>query len=87
MNIEEFIKKSGKSLKEIAKEVMIDPKHLYKIRNGTSEPTASIIIRLCDALGCTADELLGRDKKTPSDESEGAETKGREIDGTDKDAL
>lgn len=87
MNIEKNIKKSGKSLKEIAKEAKIDPKHLYKIRNGTSEPTASVIIRLCDALGCTADELLGRDKKTPTGDPEGAETKGIEKDGTTKDAL
>lgn len=87
MNIEENIKKSGKSLKEIAKEAKIDPKHLYKIRNGTSEPTASVIIRLCDALGCTADELLGRDKKTPSDDLKGAETKGTEKNGTAKNTL
>lgn len=78
MNIEEIIKRSRKSLKEIAKEAKIDPKHLYKIRNGTSEPTSSVIIRLCDALGCTADELLGRDKKTPSERTEGAAKKERD---------
>lgn len=87
MKIEEIIKKSGKSYEEVQKEAQISQRQLYRIRKGTSEPTASVIIRLCDALGCTADELLGRNKKTPSNESEGAETKGREIDGTDKDTL
>lgn len=87
MKIEELIKRSGKTYTTIQKEAKISQKQLYRIRMGTSEPTASVIIRLCDALGCTADELLGRDKKTPSDDSEGAETKGREKDGTTKDTL
>lgn len=80
MKIEEIIKKSGKTYEEIQKEAQISQRQLYRIRKGTSEPTASVIIRLCDALGCTADELLGRDKKTPTGDPEGAKTKGREKD-------
>lgn len=87
MNYEFYIKRSGKTLKQIQEETGISHAQLYRIRAGQSEPTASLIIRLCDALGCTADELLGRDKKTPSGDPEGAETKGREKDGTDKDTL
>lgn len=87
MNYEFCIKRSGKTLKQIQEETGISHAQLYRIRAGQSEPTASVIIRLCDALGCTADELLGRDKKTPSGDPEGAETKRREKDGTDKDAL
>lgn len=87
MNYEEMIKKSGKTYTQIIKETGISQRQLYRIRAGQSEPTASVIIRLCDALGCTADELLGRDKKTPSDNPESVETKGIEIDGTDKNTL
>lgn len=86
MNYEFYIKRSGKTLKQIQEETGISHAQLYRIRAGQSEPTASLIIRLCDALGCTADELLGREK-TPSGDPEGAETKGREIDGRDKNAL
>lgn len=82
-----LIKSKGKPLVEIAKEAGITYRQLHRYETKESEATESVIIRLCDALGCTADELLGRDKKTPSDESEGAETKGKEIDGTDKNTL
>ena len=87
MKYEFYIKKSGKTLKEIQEETGISHAQLYRIRAGKSEPTASVIIRLCDALGCTADELLGRDKKTPSDDPESVEAKGIEKDGTDKNTL
>lgn len=87
MKYEFYIKRSRKTLKQIQEETGISHAQLYRIRTGTSEPTASVIIRLCDALGCTADELLGRDKKTPPGETGGAETKGKERDATTKDTL
>lgn len=87
MNYEFYIKRSGKTLKQIQEETGISHAQLYRIRAGQSEPTASLIIRLCDALGCTADELLDRDKKTPTGDPEGAETKGKEIDGTTKNNI
>lgn len=66
MKIEEIIKKSGKTYEEIQKEAQISQRQLYRIRKGTSEPTASMIIKLCIALGCSADELLGL-KENPSE--------------------
>lgn len=65
MKIEEIIKKSGKTYEEIQREAQISQRQLYRIRKGTSEPTASMIIKLCITLGCSADELLGL--ATPSD--------------------
>lgn len=65
MNYEQYIKKSGKTLKQIQEETGISHAHLFRIRAGTSEPTASMIIKLCKALSCSADELLGL--ATPSD--------------------
>lgn len=82
-----LIRSKGKSLSEIAKEVGITYRQLHRYETKENEATESVIIRLCDALGCTADELLGRDKKTPSDNPESMETKGIEIDGTDKNTL
>lgn len=65
MNYEQCIKKSGKTLKQILEETGISHAQLYRIRKGTSEPTASMIIKLCRTLSCSADELLGL--ATPSD--------------------
>lgn len=59
MKIEEIIKKSGKSYEQIQREAQISQRQLFRIRKGTSEPTASVILRLCKALDCSADELLG----------------------------
>lgn len=87
MKYEFYIKRSGKTLKQIQEETGISHAQLYRIRTGQSEPTASVIIRLCDALGCTADELLGRDKETPPGDPGGGETKGREKDAATKDTL
>ena len=33
---------------------------IFRIEKGLQNPGADIVIKLCDALGCTADELLGR---------------------------
>lgn len=87
MELKEQIQKKKVSQRQLAKEIGISERQMSRYATGEQEATESVIIRICNALGCTADELLGRDKKTPSGDSEGAETKGREIDGTDKDTL
>lgn len=79
MKIEEIIKRSGKTYEEVQREAQISQRQLFRIRKGTSEPTASVIIRLCDALGCAADELLGRDKKTHPPKERKAQQRKRET--------
>lgn len=78
MELKEQIKKRKVSQRQLAKEIGISERQMSRYATGEQEATEKIIIRLCNALGCTADELLGRDKKTPSDDSEGAEEKERE---------
>lgn len=87
MELKEQIQKKKVSQRQLAKEIGVSERQMSRYATGEQEATENVIIRLCDALGCTADELLGRDKKTPSGDPEGAETKGREKDGTDKNAL
>lgn len=87
MELKKQIQKKKVSQRQLAKEIGISERQMSRYATGEQKATEDIIIRLCDALGCTADELLGRDKKTPSGDPEGAETKGREIDGRDKNAL
>ena len=38
----------------------IPQRSIFRIEKGLQNPGADIVIKLCDALGCTADELLGR---------------------------
>lgn len=87
MKLKEQLQKKKISQKQLAKEIGVSERQVSRYATGEQEAKESVIIRLCDTLGCTADELLGRDKKTPSDDPEGAETKGREKDDTTKDAL
>lgn len=78
MNYEQYIKKSGKTLKQIQEETGISHAHLFRIRAGTSEPTASMIIKLCNALSCSADELLGL-KEIPSEPARRGEESSNNI--------
>lgn len=60
-----LIRNKGKSLTEIAKEAGITYRQLHRYETKESEATESVIIRLCDALGCTADEFLAETRKRP----------------------
>ena len=66
MKIGEIIKdlREEKELgvKELAKELDVSFKTIYRWENGAKEPQASNIIKLADFFGVTADYILGREK-------------------------
>lgn len=45
---------------ELGRRIGVRHTHVSYWETGTNMPGASAIVRLCTALGCSADELLGR---------------------------
>lgn len=60
-----LIRSKGKPLKTVAEEAGITYRQLRRYETGENEATETVIIKLCIALSCSADELLGL--ATPSD--------------------
>ena len=53
--------RKGLSLRELAKEVGTSPSTLHRIEQGQRDQVSfGLMIRIADALGCTLDELAGR---------------------------
>jgi len=59
-NLTELIKRSGKMQKDIAEEAGIGKNTMSDYARGKRKPTPETIKRLCRALICTYEELLGR---------------------------
>jgi transcriptional regulator with XRE-family HTH domain len=58
----------GISQRELAEKVSVDFSYISKLENDRlSPPAADTIVRICDALGVTPDELLALTGKMPSD--------------------
>jgi transcriptional regulator with XRE-family HTH domain len=47
------------SLADLAGRTELSKTHLWQVEQGRSEPGAGVIVRLCRALGVSADWLLG----------------------------
>lgn len=47
------------SLAELAERTEVSKTHLWQVEKGLSEPGVGVIVRLCRALGVSADWLLG----------------------------
>lgn len=60
MNLKAIRNRVGISQYELALLSGVPQASIYRIESGEQKPGADIIIKLCDALECTADELLGR---------------------------
>ena len=60
MNLRAIRIRAGKSQYELAALANVPQASIHRIEKGEQKPGADIIIKLCDALGCSADELLGR---------------------------
>ena len=50
----------GMSAAELARRAGISRSHLYLIEQGRTEPTVSVVLGLCRALGVSFDELFGQ---------------------------
>ena len=57
-NIKREIETSGKSKKEIAKAIGVAPPTISQYCSGRAQPTLATLVRLCNFLDCSADEIL-----------------------------
>ena len=57
--IREARKKAGLSQMELAEKVDISLTHMGNIENGKKDFTVEILIRIAEALSCSADDILG----------------------------
>ena len=58
-NISDHIKYSGKTKAQIAKELGVRHTAISKYALGQATPTIENLIKLCEILNCTYDDLLG----------------------------
>jgi transcriptional regulator with XRE-family HTH domain len=59
-NLRKIVKRKDWNQTKLSKESGIKQSYLSKIYNGKQIPTLPVFVQIADALGCTADELLGR---------------------------
>lgn len=63
MRLKEIRKQRGMTAEEVAKEIGVTQAAVANWENGRREPNTATIIKLTEVFGCTADELLGIEKK------------------------
>jgi len=61
-NIKELVKASGKRMNQIAYEMDVNEGQLYSYTSGRYLPSALAIIKLCEVLDCTYEDILGKIK-------------------------
>ena len=78
MNLRVFRERDKISQIELAERVGVAQNTICQWENGARRPNIDMLIRLTEIFGCTADELLGIDRRKPAEE-EKPETRGQEI--------
>lgn len=58
-NLNRIMKRNRLNYKTLADLIGCSPQAVCQWRMGTREPQANSIVRLCKAMDCSADELLG----------------------------
>ena len=57
-NLKEEIEQSGKSKTEIARAIGVSPPTISQYLSGRIQPTLATLSKLCNFLGCSADDIL-----------------------------
>lgn len=57
-NLKEEIEQSGKTKTEIAKAIGVSPPTISQYLSGRIQPTLGTLSKLCNYLGCSADDIL-----------------------------
>jgi len=57
--------KAGLGQGELAAQAGINPAYLWRIETARSQPSAGVLVRIADALGCSVAELAGEEVATP----------------------
>ena len=55
----ELRKRAGLTQDELAQKLNLTPQSISKYERGEANPDISYLVPMCDALGCTLDELMG----------------------------
>lgn len=63
---------------ELAEKVGVTQNTISQWETGSRRPNIDMLVKLTEVFGCTADELLGIDRRKPAEE-EKPETRGQEI--------
>ncbi len=79
MRLQEYRKTAGMDQRDLADELGIAVQTVSSWETGARRPNIDMLIRLTEIFGCTADELLGIDRKKPDPEDETPRTRGQEI--------
>lgn len=78
MRLQEYRKTAGMDQRDLADELGIAVQTVSSWETGARRPNIDMLIRLTEIFGCTADELLGIDRRKPAEE-EKPETREQEI--------
>ena len=79
MRLQEYRKTAGMDQRDLADELGIAVQTVSSWETGARRPNIDMLIRLTEIFGCTADELLGIERKRPDPEDETPRTRGQEI--------
>ena len=63
MRLKEIRKQRGMSAYDVAKELGVTQAAVANWENGARKMNINVLIRLTEVFGCTADELLGLERK------------------------
>ena len=64
-NIRQFRKQRGLTQEQLAQRLDLDRTTVVKWETGKSFPRPDMLVKLTEVFGCTADELLGIERKRP----------------------
>lgn len=78
MRLQEYRKTAGMDQRDLANELGIAVQTVSSWETGARRPNIDMLIRLTEIFGCTADELLGIDRRKPAEE-EKPETREQAI--------
>lgn len=79
MKIADRRKQMNLTQEQLAQRLDLDRTTVVKWETGKSFPRPDMLVKLTEVFGCTADELLGIERKKPDPEDETPRTRGQEI--------
>lgn len=79
MKIADRRKQMNLTQEQLAQRLDLDRTTVVKWETGKSFPRPDMLVKLTEVFGCTADELLGIERKKPDPEDETPRTREQEI--------
>lgn len=79
MRLQEYRKTVGMDQKDLAEKLGIAVQTVSSWETGARRPNIDMLVKLTEVFGCTADELLGIERKKPDPEDDTPRTREQEI--------